>query len=126
MKIPIHLSKEYFYLRSLNCQWAAFLKKQSKPITEEERHKMMEYIEEKVNLKVSPEYDPELWGGYIIVPYKIEFWQGKEFRIHDRQVFNLKGGREYLEKLLINVDKKDYSTFLDYNQLEWNLSMLDS
>ena len=60
---------------------------------------MMKFIQAKVENDESPEYDNKLWGGYIIIPYKIEFWQGKEFRIHDRQVFYLENGVQELEKL---------------------------
>ena len=27
---------------------------------------------------------PKHWGGYVIVPRKLEFWQGGAFRLHDR------------------------------------------
>ena len=120
------MSKEYFYIRSLTCQWSAFLKKQSKPITEEDRNRMMKFIESKVELGESPEYDHEFWGGYIIIPYKMEFWQGKEFRIHDRQVFYLEGGVENLEKLVNKVNQEDYETFPDFSKFDWKLMMLDS
>ena len=30
---------------------------------------------------------PEQWGGYLLVPDEIEFWQGNDIRLHDRLRF---------------------------------------
>ena len=30
---------------------------------------------------------PEHWGGYVVVPNRFEFWQGRESRMHDRLIF---------------------------------------
>lgn len=32
---------------------------------------------------------PDFWGGFLIVPHQIEFWQGGEHRLHDRFEYNL-------------------------------------
>jgi pyridoxamine 5'-phosphate oxidase len=44
-------------------------------------------------------YDNEFWGGYIVVPEKFEFWQGRESRLHDRLRFRKSGDDWVIERL---------------------------
>jgi len=42
---------------------------------------------------------PPHWSGFRVRPDKIEFWQDRPFRLHDRQVFRSKGGDWTVERL---------------------------
>lgn len=42
---------------------------------------------------------PDSWGGYVIIPSKIEFWQGRRSRLHDRIVYELAENEWIKERL---------------------------
>ncbi|MEA3292785.1 MAG: pyridoxamine 5'-phosphate oxidase [Pseudomonadota bacterium] len=43
---------------------------------------------------------PSFWGGYRVRPHRIEFWQGRPHRLHDRFLFTLEGEGEWkIERL---------------------------
>lgn len=42
---------------------------------------------------------PAHWGGYRVVPACVEFWQGRENRLHDRLLYRRAGGRWTIERL---------------------------
>jgi pyridoxamine 5'-phosphate oxidase len=42
---------------------------------------------------------PEHWGGYVVKPQCIEFWQGRPNRLHDRIRYQLQGNFWNIERL---------------------------
>ena len=83
-------SLAYFRTRGRGSRIGAWASRQSRPLPErselEERVREMNdrYPDDDVPL-------PPFWGGYLITPEAIEFWQGRANRLHDRLVFTRDG-----------------------------------
>lgn len=77
---------KYFLSRPQESQLAAWASQQSRPISS--RKVLMETfhaMKEKFSKGDIPL--PDFWGGYCVVPAKIEFWQGGDHRLHDRFMY---------------------------------------
>jgi pyridoxamine 5'-phosphate oxidase len=42
---------------------------------------------------------PPHWGGYVVAPARVEFWQGRRSRMHDRLEYRRDGARWVTERL---------------------------
>ena len=78
----------YFSRRPRESQLAAWASQQSHPIDSRE---LLEQQFADIQQRFSGEEVPlpDFWGGYRVVPNKLEFWQGGESRLHDRFVYSL-------------------------------------
>ena len=89
---------KYFLSRPKESQLAAWASEQSRPISSRQVL-MQKFAEVKHQFSKGEVALPSFWGGYCVVPHKIEFWQGGEARLHDRFMYSLEDGNWSIEQL---------------------------
>ncbi|XP_053270293.1 pyridoxine-5'-phosphate oxidase [Pleuronectes platessa] len=92
-RIPSQSSSDYFHSRPKSSQIGAVVSRQSTAVPDRDflRQKNAE-LEEKYKDTEVPM--PDYWGGYVVKPHSMEFWQGQTNRLHDRIVFTKPTGGE--------------------------------
>lgn len=86
-KISPEVSDKYFKSRPKSSQIGAWASQQSEKL--DSRKTLENRIEELLANYPNEVPRPPHWGGYVIIPQKFEFWQGRSSRLHDRIVFEM-------------------------------------
>jgi pyridoxamine 5'-phosphate oxidase len=109
-KIDPEKSDAYFQSRPLSSQIGAWASPQSRVIAARDFLEKREDFYKKQFQKLDPTASeapasenpiprPSHWGGYVLKPSLIEFWQGRSSRLHDRIQYSLKDKTWLIERL---------------------------
>jgi len=92
-------SDQYFHSRPRGSQLGAHVSPQSEEIRDRKflEDRQAEYEKKYENTEIPR---PQHWGGILVVPSEIEFWQGRPNRLHDRICYVLENGLEWKTKRL--------------------------
>jgi len=98
-KMSMAESASYFITRPRESQIAAWASRQSRPLPARAMlEKQVQVLREKFGKGEIPV--PDFWGGYRVIPDRMEFWQGCEHRLHDRFLYRLQAdGHWTIEQL---------------------------
>lgn len=97
-KIAAADNDEYFHSRPEGSRIGAWASPQSQVIADRTvLDKKIEAVKAEFEGKAIPR--PEFWGGYIIKPETIEFWQGRSSRLHDRIKYSKENNAWKIERL---------------------------
>lgn len=97
LKTSSRESDEYFASRPFDSQVNAIISPQSSSLPDRE---YLENLRKDYMKTFTGEHKrPSHWGGFQVIPDMIEFWQGRQNRLHDRLRYSRKGGEWVIERL---------------------------
>lgn len=90
----------YFHSRPRASQIGSAASDQSRPLSDRQHYlDRVKALEERYPEGNIPR--PPHWTGFLLTPHTIEFWQDRDFRLHDRRQFTREGPREAWSNTLL-------------------------
>lgn len=97
-KVPVEMSDTYWNTRPRESRIGAWASSQSAIVNDADQlTQAVNGLEEKFKDMDVPR--PTYWGGYVVIPQRLEFWQGRPNRMHDRFVYIKNGESWTMEQL---------------------------
>lgn len=97
-RTSLAVSDEYFNSRPYESRLSAVISKQSQVVPDREYLEML-WAGQQGQSFAQGINRPSYWGGYVVEPLSIEFWQGRPNRLHDRILFSREGENWLISRL---------------------------